>query len=173
MLEPILILRSSIRPALMRQAVIRGSCLSGAGGLLLLITGAILPAHLLKLWGLPIFLIGIALITWGLYPYRRLKNLENNPHRIIIDQKEWLHFLSKGKPIFSTPLKNISQIKYIEKKHTYGIGVILNQEKQPTIKTKISCIEESDCDFFLPYFSKQAFLELNEHLNIQFDHNPD
>lgn len=158
--EPILILRSSIRPSLMRQAVIRGSYLSGAGGLLLLVSGAILSTHLLKLWGLPIFLISITLITWGLYPYRRLKNLENNPDRIIINQQEWLHFLRKGKAVFSTPLKNISQIKYIKEKHTYGIGVVLN-------------LEESVRDLYLPYFSKQAFQELNDHLNAQSDHNPD
>lgn len=167
MSEPIFTLRSSIKPSLMRQAVIRGSLLSGTGGLLLLLTGIFLPLPLLKLWGFPIFLISIALITWGLWPYRCLKNIESNPNRIIIDENEWMHFSEKGKPIFSLPLNKISKINYMEQKNIYGIAFFL-KDGDPQKNN-----QKDECDIFLAYFSKIAFNELEAHMTPESDHNPD
>lgn len=185
MSEPILTLRSSIRPSLVRQAVMRGSYVSGAGGLLLLVCGAFLPMPLLKFWGFPIFLFGIALVTWGLWPYRRLKSIENNPYRIIVDDKEWLHFSGKGKPILSIPLENICKMEYMEigdnlNNYPYGIVIFLKEagkhkpvRHQPNIDKyiyrsarpdRLSCNQDQAADnLILPYFSKYAFQELSEH----------
>ena len=92
----------------------------------MILSGAFLPIDFLKSWGLVIFLVCMALITWGLWPYSHLKRLENHPYRIIIDEEK-LRFI-KGKEAISIPLDNISQIKYVEKKEIYGIEIYLNEK---------------------------------------------
>lgn len=155
MLESILTLRSSIHPSLIRDAVIRGSCLAGAGGLLLFLGGIFLPTLLLNMWGFPIFLGGIALVTWGLWPYRRLKNLENDPYRIIIDDKHVLYMTWKGKMRVKVPLEAITKIEYIEQDNTHPYGIKIYFKNKLHKETQTTSL-------ILPYFSKYAFEELAE-----------
>lgn len=140
----ILTLRSSIKPALMRHILMRGSCISGIGVIILLLSGAYLSPDHLKIWGLPIFIAGIALITWGMLPYRRLRHLELHPYRITVDAEGSLQFSKDSKPIFTTPIEAIAQINYIEKKHLYGIEITLKDNRTQ----------------FFPYFSPHSFHEL-------------
>lgn len=160
----------------MHQALMRGTFLSVIGIIIILFGGAFTPQDYLKIWGLPIFVIGIAFITWGMLPYRKLRRLEINPDCIQVDSEESLHFTIKGEPIFSLSLADIEHIEYIQKNHVYGIGIILR--KTPSMKMIVyhsnwdlaalrkKSIKEYSCDLFLPYFSKYSFQELTEVISI-------
>lgn len=165
----------------MRHAVIRGTILSGMGILILLACGAFLPLEKLKIWGFPIFLISMTLITWGLLPYRRLRRLEMSPYRLTLDDKKWLHFAKGTSQQFGIPLCSLERIDYIEKKHDYGIGITLKEPLPKKLVVYINHFSLMDfrrkslkrygCDLFLPYFSNRSYQELLEI--TRFDHNPD
>ena len=158
-----LTLRSSIRPSLMRYSLWRGAILAGIGVILLLTGGAFLPAAPMKIWGLPLFLVGIALITWGWLPYRRLRRLEMNPHRLIIE-KDWLHFSANNQTLLSIPWESVAQFKYMENGRNYGMGIELKKPLPQQIIVHaggkggygMPVWKCYGCDLFLPYFSERA-----------------
>jgi hypothetical protein len=132
---------------------------------MLALSGSLIPAAKLWAWGLPIFLTSIALITLGMLPYRKLKLLEMNPYILKWDD-EWLHFVTKGKTLFSIPLVSIAETKYVQKGKGYGIGLWL---KKPLPQKMIVCDRHFDldaymkrsqsehgCDLFFPYFTERS-----------------
>lgn len=172
--EETITIRSGVLAPVMRQALMRGSLLAGIGVLSLLIGGAFLPVDLMKVWGPFLFLFGVALITWGLLPYKRLKRLEENPYTLTGEGTSWLHFSARGKALFSIPIVSIDHIDYLDQGNVYGIAVLL---KEPLIQKLVvddpnfdlgdfrrRSLKTHSCDLFLSYFSKRSFLALEEHL---------
>lgn len=151
MSRDIVTLRSTVYPLLMRFTLLRGTCLAGAGALFLLASGAFLSPDHLKTWGLAIFLVSVALIAWGLLPYRRMRNLENSPYKLVVDDEGTMTFTAKGKIVFMMPVSQVDRADYIEEDRKYGIVITL---KEPC----------PGHDIFLPYFSKRSCSELSDTL---------
>ena len=89
-----LVVRSCIQTSLLSFILKRGALLGGSGVLLLIFGGTFLPLEILSVWGVPLFFIGMTLVTGGLLPYRKLNRLQLRPHEIHCDGKN-LFFLVK------------------------------------------------------------------------------
>ena len=129
------------------------------------------------MWGLPLYLVGILLIVVGLKPHQKLKQLENNPNVIFVDQNLMLTFKSKGLEIFSISLRAFSKFEYIDHGDNYGLAFwfahpmrhyffshipsIKLDEMQKEAKTKYGC------DIFLPYFSNRTREALHEFIDAE------
>lgn len=161
-------LRSAVKPELVRHMLFRGTLLAGIGVSLLTFGGAFLSSQMLNKWGLLLFLIGGGFIAWGLIPYRRLMQLEIKPNELILDQQA-IHVLMKRKPAFTIPISTIKEIQYLETPKIYGIQIWL--KKNPLEKVVIQDphfslkdFQKHGSDLFLPYFSQNAFNQLDSHL---------
>jgi len=156
-----LTLRSSISQTLMRSSIWRGTSLAGLGVIVLLVAGTFLPLAEMKVWGLPLFGLGIGLITWGLLPYRRMKRLETNPYTLTIDH-EWLHLAAKGRAIYSIPRESIEGIDFVEQREIYGMGISLKKPIPKKVIVHVKLRKYGGYDLFLPYFSRRAYEQLLE-----------
>lgn len=169
--ESILALKSIIKPSLKKVALLRGTILGILGIALWLYGGIFLSTNSLTIWGWPIFIVGLLLITWGLLPYRKLTRLENNPNEIIVTDLEELYF-KQGTPVFKIALENIEEMAYVDNNSHYGIGLWIKKPQtknilvlHPTLDLKAylkDCQNRYFCDVFLPNFSKRSFKELEE-----------
>lgn len=139
-------LRSSIKPELMRKLLFKGTLLAGIGAVSILLAGLFLSPDYLAIWGLPIFLIGMGLITIGLLPYRRLKRLELNPHKLIIRPSESVQLLIKGKTVLVIPWNEIAKIEYEDHETNYGIRFFFKSSENIPI--------------FIPFFSRRSYQTL-------------
>lgn len=165
-----LTLRSTIQPALMRSSLMRGTCLAALGASTLLAAGGFLPSDQMTVWGLPLFLTSLTLITWGLLPYRRLRRLEMQPYQLTVDD-EWLHFTAGGRRRLSIPWASIAKLDYCGKKRNYGIGIVLKKPLPEKIIvhgtntgfSKTPWLTSAGCDIFMPYFSARSYQTLVDY----------
>jgi len=169
-------IRSSIDSQVMKRALIKGTLWGGLGGLLLLIGGIFLPLQEMKIWGALLFIFSFGLITYGLLPYKRLRRLEENPDQLTMEDN-WLHFLVRGKLLFSIPVESIDHLEWIDSNgrdsngNVYGIKVflknplskkvIIQSPKFDFAKFRQDSLKKYQSDLFFPYFSKRSFLSLN------------
>jgi len=170
-----LTLRSSIRSSLMTFILFKGTIFASLGGILWMASGAFLPPHQLKIWGLPLFLIGLALITYGWLPYKRLRSLEVKPYLLTLDENHLMHFSAMGKPLFSLPCDDIAHHAFVEKKRLYGIAIWLKDPlpKKIIIRSpnfdfdsfRTTSLKRQSCDLFLPYFSKHAYQQFESEIS--------
>lgn len=121
--------KTAIKDSLIRYYLFRGTVLAGLGGIILLFSGVFLPLLSLSEMGIPIFILGIGLITCGLLPYRRLWRLELNPCELVADDN-YLSLFHRGKRLLCIPQKEIAKIQYFEEKHAYGLRVNLKTKLQ-------------------------------------------
>lgn len=154
-MKEFLTIYSCIYPQLMRQTLVKGLCLAIIGIAIFLYAGVVMPITLLKSWGLPLFLIGIGLITWGLLPYRRLTRLEKKPDQITLIGMEFLEFYSRGQKKMSVPLQDILKTDYVSSPSNYGIAIWLKHNPIPNPAP----------DFFFRYFSERGYRELHDWLS--------
>jgi len=165
-------IRSSIKPPLKRAVLFRGTVLGGMGGLLLLMGGVFIPLSLLKIFGLPLLIVAIFLITKGLLPYRRLCQMETKPNEIVLLGDDHLKFSMLGKHILTVPKSSIDEVKYIEKDNDYGIALWLKQTAPEKIvihrqtfeigKYQQESQKNHGCDLFFPFFNRHAYNTLRE-----------
>lgn len=170
--EPLLTLRSSVRPSLKKTALIKGSILGGLGIALWLYGGIFLSIETLTIWGWPILIIGGGLISSGLFPYRKLVRQENNPHKIIVNDLEELEFYSQGTPLFKVSMDNIEEMAFLDDDIRYGIGLWIKNPKtqyievlHPSLDLSAylkKCQKDYFCDLYFPFFSKRSYQELEE-----------
>lgn len=165
-----ILVRSCIKPSLLRSTLFRGTYIAIAGVIIIVTSGMLLPLFLLRVFGLPLLLLGFALIASGLLPYRRLAKLEMHPYEIAYDETHLLFFRNK-KPAFKVPLELLQKIEYYEKGKLYGMGVkmkkslkdqVIIYDKKLDIPTFFSTNE--GFDLFLPYFTKSASDEMTDEL---------
>ncbi len=177
--QSVLTWRTSIKPALMRSLLLRGSLLAGAGALLLVTAGAFLPTAHLKIWGLPLLIVAFLFITIGLLPYRRLTKLEVQSNELHYDGTSLL-FVSKGKPVLRIPAASIAMLCYREEDPHYGLCIQLKTplpekvivlQARFDLKGMLSASRQCmpGCDLFFPYFSERSCNELGECLNPCLD----
>lgn len=142
--------RSTIHPSLKKTILMRGTWLSAIGLLPMLLGSIFLNEHTLSRWGLPIFFLGLGLITLGMIPYRRLTCLEKHPDELVLMADDTLHYYRRGQHPFTIPFTSIETIAYVENAKIYGARVNLKKRglnaKQPPLKRQI----------FFPYFSKNT-----------------
>ncbi len=164
-------LRSSIKPDLLNKALRQGMIFASLGCFILLFSGVFIPEQCLKIFGLPLVLISILLITFGLYPYQKLKKLETNPHEIIFLKDDHFLFSWKQKPVLNIPFSEISDCRFIDLNKSYGIALDL---KNPALihvchkdfdkfKFMDACKVKYGCDLFFPYFTKRSFEQFMSH----------
>ncbi len=138
--------RSSIKPELLRSKLYYGTSLAFIGMLLWLYAGIFMPVEALKIWGLPLAIIGITLITIGLLPYRKLKRLVDQPNQVIITTSS-LTYLERQKVRKEILISDIKAISFFDEGSHYGIILKLDKE-----------------DLLLPFFNARVERELNEWL---------
>jgi hypothetical protein len=181
-MSEIIKLRSTIRPELMWSALLRGTLFATVGALLLIYGGTTLPKNSLIGWGIPLVLVSLMLIAFGLIPYRRLSRLQVNPDEIHIKETSFC-FISKKKMCFTVPFASIEKIELLERRALYGIGVQLKHNPSEKISVHDprfdmqryqACSQKRfDCDLFFPYFTSHAVEELKEVFEGEGDPNPD
>lgn len=142
---------------------------------MIILGGTLLPLEQLKIWGIPIFFVGIILIAIGLLPYRQLTRLQLKPHELRYDG-HFLLFLKQGKPLFKIAEESVEKIEYVEKETLYGLAIRLKrplEEKVRVLQPRFnfaafasdSAQRFEGCDLFLPYFTKRTCEELKTRLN--------
>jgi hypothetical protein len=170
-----------VKAPLKRSVLIRGTLFAALGASCLLLGGIFFSQKTLILWGLPVFFLGLALITFGLLPYRKLAVLENWPNELVFgDDGRTFSFRQRGRTIFTMPLTTISKTTYCDKKSFYGIQIWLKQPLDEKILRHdphfdlSAFVNKSQknhaCDISLPYFSHRAYHELRELL-LEEDNN--
>lgn len=150
MMNQNLCLRSSIKPALKRSLLFRGTLLATLGIALLIYAGLTLSVATLEHWGLPIFGISLALITAGLLPYKRLTRLEMHPHELLLTSDHEIRFFQKRTLCITLSWENIEKIAYVDHPSRYGIALWL---KNP------------DSKVFFPFFSERSYHEMIDFFN--------
>jgi hypothetical protein len=170
-----LILRSTIHADLRRYTLLKGSILALFGIFMILISGIFLPKEILDLWGLPVFVIGMGFITWGLLPYRQLSRLESRPNELHLTPSQDLDYIEQGQVALRIPLKAVKKWIHSETDQLYGIGVVLNHGMENSVimyqnlhqsATHPTILKEFNVNFFFPYFSKRSYDELVEVVGI-------
>lgn len=143
---------------------------------MLLLGGTFLPLAHLKIWGIPLFIASLLLITVGLLPHRRLSKLAINPDTLdVVDNA--LIFSKKKKQILRIPTQSIASLDFQEKEQLYGISIRLKhpipekiEQLTPSFDLEAFVVHSrtlcEGADLFLPYFSKRTCSELNSVLDI-------
>lgn len=172
MKQELLVLRTSIKTAVKRKTLYKGITIGFIGISLILFGGTGLSEKQLSFFGIPIFLISMGLITFGLLPYRRFTIKELNPDKLILKEAGCLEFCKKEKKLFDIPIKSISEVYYIEKGTVYGIGVILKNPLPEKIRVyepgfdMLSFQNKSrnkfQCDLFFQCFTERSAKDLRE-----------
>ncbi len=219
MIEHVVKIRSSICSQLMKSTLLKGTLYAALGVIILVLAGAFLPSETLTTFGLPIFIMGIGLITFGLLPYRRLTSIEKCPNELWIKEscipiseeksqnsghqnlnisggtsskdlasikkeiplscRHLITFRCRNKDIFALPAECIQSYTFVESPSNYGISICLANPAPE----KILIFDQSFCltsfenekteanapgkkMLFLPYFSKRAYYQLAELLDV-------
>jgi len=159
-------IRSSIKSALKKRVLFKGTLLAGIGVCILFYSGTMLPAEKLQEWGLGLFLLSFLLIAMGMLPYRRLTQLEMVPNEIIFED-EGLLYVQKQQTLLWIPLQSIDKCWYVEKGDRYGIAFVFKKPRPAQIvkyHKKIKLQKWEGSELFLPYFTQRSVKELNESL---------
>lgn len=159
-----MIVKTSVNSQLKKDALLKGTLLAGLGMLVLIGGSVILTQEQLAQYGFFIFLFGIALVTYGMIPYRKLVRLEHSPDEIHVDDDHtWIYF-RKGKKIAEIPQTAIESADFIA--HDPDYGICLQFKKKPSDKVKVCDsdahlqMDKYGCDLFLPYFTERSMNRL-------------
>jgi hypothetical protein len=156
---------TSVKPDLKWSSLMRGSFVAGTVTLALLLSAVYFSQTFLTVWGLPIMMVWIACLCWGMIPYRELVQLENAPNKLTLTS-ESLIFSLKGKDLLSIPLASVASLEHIDFPSTYGIGIrLLQPAPKPVVvhgtpKMMKAYYGKYRFDIFLPYFTKRAYGEI-------------
>lgn len=160
---------SSVKPALLRASLIRGTLMALCGILLLAYGGTFLTVETLSLWGPPLLVVGGGLMVLGLLPYRRLCRLEVLPNELVVTDV-LMQFLERGKLIYSIPRESIEEIKYYEKGNDYGLCITFKEgiAKKMIVhnpRFEMAAYQKRSrqlygCDLYIPYFGRRTFTRL-------------
>jgi hypothetical protein len=144
--------RTTALPAAIRRAVLYGGAYAGIGGGLLLYAAIYLPLEALESWGWLIFLVAIALMLWGLLPYRRLKQQQLSPDEIEVTGDGRLLYHSKNASCEVAAIAEISALKFQQSWRSYGIEIHSKR------------VDNKEAIIFLPFFSQRSCKEIFEHI---------
>lgn len=162
-----LTIRSSINHNLYKKTLFRGSFLSFLGFLPLLYGSLWMDAATLSVWGIPLFIVGMGLIMWGMLPFKRIKELERDPNELHWIDNHSISYDHKGKKTMTIPINSIENLTYLEGNTIYGIKLTFkkNMDQKVTVHDPRFAYERYEkesqkrygCDLFFPYFSKRSY----------------
>jgi len=125
-------------------------------------------------WGWLALLLSLVLIMLGLYPYRKLTQLELNPNQLIITP-DTVTFLSAGKAFFALPHVAVASLSYHQDDSLYGIKVCLREGPETKIRLLTEHFDAEsyvqrnrkrlNCDLFFPFFSERSLRELQDAMS--------
>lgn len=141
---------SSISTPLKKKTLYRGTFVAAIGLLPMIWAAIFLPPNLLGRWGIWLFLFWVAMVVWGLHPYKRLTKTESHPHILTVSKKDFTISFHGSTP-FSIPKKQIEAVSYLKGKNEYGVLIEL-KKPLPSGREKL----------YLPYFSENTFKSLFE-----------
>lgn len=141
---------SSVDTALKKKVLLRGTFVALIGLIPLLFAAVYLPREVLTKFGIWVFIFWALMTTLGLLPYKRLLEVEKEPHILTVSNKEFV-VAFHGKQPFEIPKKQVEAISFLKGKNGYGIVLEL-KEALPSGRTKL----------YLPYFSERSFKSLFE-----------
>lgn len=153
-------LRSSIKPALKRSLLLRGTLFASVGIAFLIYAGMAFSVQNLEFWGLPILGVSLALITAGLLPYKRMARLEVQPYELLLTSDQGIRFFQNRVLCCKLSWDNIARIVYVDHPRRYGIALWLKNQEQAEGKMIQKCRLRYGCDLFFPFFSKRSHLEM-------------
>ena len=169
-----LTLHSSITPFLASRLLIRGTAVASLGLLCLAYGTLYMPEASLKTWGIPLFFLSLGLIGSGMLPYRRVCRVEKHPHMLMIRADNTIHYAHFGKARVTIPFQAIDRLSYGNDPLFYGIKLWIRTGHPQKITVHdhhfdytaytAHCRKKYGCDFFIPFFSKRSFKELEECL---------
>lgn len=161
---------STVKPTLVRKTLIKGSIIAIFGILILSYFGTFVSPSVLKFWGIPVVISGVALIAIGLIPYRRLRKLETSPSEIIVGSDGYIQYFSGGKQRYSIPISLILKTEYIENESCYGIAfrfkeateekIIVHDRHYKMAKQLKTSQDKYGCNLFIPMFNRRAYARL-------------
>ncbi len=167
-------LYTTIQTSILRTALLHGTAFALIGLMVLCYGGLYLSLDSLQMYGIVIWILGAGMITWGMFPYKSLIRLQNNPNKIIVEADK-LCYQSNGKLLFSLNLKDIQTIIYKETRSEYGIAIHLRDEAirkviphHPSFNLQRfweNSKRKHFTDFFLPYFSRSSYSQLHQLFN--------
>ena len=163
-MQELLTLRSSIKPSLMLKALLRGFVWALLGAIILIFSGAKLSVETLSHWGLPLFATGIACITFGLLPYRRLLRLELKPNELVVVGDDHLEWWEKGRKLLSIPLDAIENMTWLDEGAKYGISLQIREHPTRKLIIHDPKMKMPSLPLFMPYFSKRTCEELKDEI---------
>lgn len=161
--QPI-ILKTNVDSSLKRRVLLRGSLLGALGAFIILFSGMFMPKAWLTVWGLPLFLGGLALIWLGLRPYRYLSRLELKPAEIHLWENR-LTYKHSGKVRLSIPISEIKKIDFYKDHTPFGMVIYLNEKallglKKPGFIQKLFFYPPFELighnGVFIPYIHEKA-----------------
>lgn len=173
---------SSLPRSLLRKALLKGMFIAFFGILVFALGGIFMPSSALQFWGFFLFIIAIALIRWGLHPYKQLLGLETTPHKIIIDEQAdfsgfCIHLIVQGKEKIAIPEGSIERLSYFNGPEEYGILAHLKTTSEQKIlvhdlswkmdKLPSPFSNDSLKAIYLPYFSQRTFDELRDWISSE------
>lgn len=160
---------SSISTEYYRKKMLQGTAIALSGVLMIVYFGSFVQPENLHYIGLPILFLGGFLIALGLIPLRRLSRLDRNPDEVALTSK-YFHYLQRGNPILTIPIREIELIRYEESSAHYGITISLKQKNGSGVLVHAKrfnlqhFIERSrkktGADLFFPFFARRSFSRL-------------
>lgn len=173
-------LYSVVEASLVKQRLLRGSIPALTGIILLVLSGAFMPADQLSRWGFAILAATILLITWGLLPYRRLSYAQANPHSLELSSDGAFCYRGRRKtPILTVPFASVADIRYVDEATGYGIGIQLRDPAPEPVVVhdppidmaahRASAQAACQCDLFFPLFDRTSYDELRACIDSDED----
>ncbi len=159
----LLVIKTHLKPAIKRTALVRGTLLGGLGAVIMVLGGIYIPLNSLAVWGLPLFLAGFGLITLGLLPYRKLLRQEQQPCELHLYEARLL-FIHK-RILLTLPLASIEKMEFQTLRNMEGITVYLKNpvpEKIVLHRQRLSAkqLYYFKNALFFPNFSHRSYEEL-------------
>ena len=160
----LLLLRTSVRPKMQRQALFRGCVTIGSTILLIWLAELLLPLAGLESLGIWRWLVSGSAIGASYLPYQKLRWQKAHPEILQANENE-LVLLREDKKIFSLSWEQIDSFHFLDRGSSYGLAFTL-KSPQETIRSLINTSEEDkkEINFFnssLDDFCRQERKEYN------------
>lgn len=154
MSKDIYVIRSSIKPEIMRKSVRRAFILGTLGCLILFVSYSFVPKVFFDRWGFVFFFLAYFIIILGFASYLRLCKKEKRPDELVITSEEdKICYYKKNKLVLKIPIKNVRAVGYEEDPKHYGISLTLQNEQEKRV-------------LYFPFFSRRSYLSLKDFLEL-------
>jgi hypothetical protein len=167
-----MIIHSKVTPKFKRKQIFKASAIAMLAVFFLLITALFAPLDLLKEYGLFVPLLSIAMVTYAMNSYKKVKLKEQTPETLCFS-KEALIFSSGGTAHFLLPMALVQSVKFVSTHKEYGIAITLSVPwkehvflKNPTFSLQKFHKKGKAyaADLFFPFFTKEGCQKIHKIL---------